>query len=248
MSQLPFKTQPRKATKTVGNDEWGTLEFPVFGDLIVGERLLIDEAENRYSIFKVTATAAVEIAKIEELSYLEAHSFVTKCVLSAAGLEMTQRERELNVKYAELLTNVGESVIKASYEKIAIWATAIIQHRLDGMDGWTQERTLGLPQGLVNEIYNFGQAEAESQQKSQESKDEENARLEEELGKLRMVLGSLPNAKTGPLHTGSVGDIGQPPPSSTQTASQVSEAPTLNRQSRRAARSTAKSTTSTKLE
>lgn len=246
MAQLPFKTQPRQQTTLIGNEDWGTLEFPIYGDLIVGERLAIDEAENKHSIFRITAEAAVTVAGAEEMSYIEAHAFITKCVLSGAGLDLTAREQELNIKYAELLVAVSEKIITASYEKVAVWATALIQHRLEGMDDWTLQRTLGLPQGLVNSIYTFGQEEAESKSRSQQDKQDEEAKLEEELGKLQTVLGSLQNPRSGGTSTGSASDTGPTHPSSTPTPSSSSRPATSRKPSSKAPKSTRKSTTSTK--
>ena len=246
MSQLPFKTQPKKATKVVGNQEWGELEFPVYGDLIVGERLTIDEAENRLSIFKMTAEAAIEIAKEEKLTYMDAHAFVTKSVLSAAGIDLTLREQELSIKYSSQLNDVGRQIVDASYEKVAVWATAMIRYRLSGMDDWTKERTMGLPQGLVNDIYSFAQSEAEAKSKSNQEKEDESAKLEEELGKLRGVLGSLPSELTGPLLTGSASSTGQQPPSSTATASRSSRRATSRKPSSKAEKPSATPSTSKK--
>lgn len=248
MKLLPFKTKPSMATKVIGNETYGELEFPVYGDLMVGERALLDEAENRFNYFRTTAQAAVKIAEQEKISYLKAHAFVTKIVLSGSGEEgMTEEEQDWHVKYHDLLSESALNIVKASYEQIMVWATVLIQHRLEGMDEWTQERTAGLPQGLVNEIFNFGKFEADGEsQKSPEDKEAEEAELEEQLGKLRTVLGEVQNLQIGDTPSGDANTSGRGGKNSTAKTSRNSHTSTSKKPSARASASTKRTSTSKK--
>ena len=241
MKLLPFKTKPSLATKVIGNPTFGELEFPVFGDLLVGERALLDEAENRFNYFRTTANAAVKIAEGEEnLTYMQAHTFVTKVVLSGSGADdLTDEENDLHVKYHDLLSESALSIVKASYEQVMMWATILIQHRLEGMDEWTQERTAGLPQGLVNEIFTFGKFEAEGEaSKTPEDKEAEEAALEEQLGKLRTVLGEVQNLPIGATPSGDASSTGQGGKNSAAKTSRSSRSASSKKPSAKASGST----------
>ena len=154
---------------------------------------------------------------------------------------------DMNVKYHNLLADVTQSIVASSYKQICLWATVLIQHRLEGMDDWTIEQTRGIPQTLVNEIFVFAKSEAEKEeQKTPEDKAAEEAELEESLGKLRTALTEVRDLQIGEPSTGNASTTGRGGKSSTPKTSRAKSATTSKKPSVRARNSTAKSSTTKK--
>lgn len=180
MKKLPFKTEPKQTTLLVGDEESGTLEFPVLGGLKVGEQVLVDEAMRSLpNAFAESARLAVRIdAELELNDLLFAFDIVTN-----ANWEQEQREKiELSeaspslkrdrlseleargrifhsarIRYYPDIAELGSCTGALGQTKQLIVVTTILTQRID--DSWTQEDTKGLSNNLFQKIWEFAQNE-----------------------------------------------------------------------------------------
>lgn len=185
MAKLPFKTAPKKLTKEVGNAETGILEFPVFGDLTVREQAFITEHLQKNSTFLEIARIANKVAKAAKIQPVAGHRFVTKCVtfqMLGKG-EFDEKEDNLRVKFARELEELAATLLQQQWERQLVTVTAVVRHRLEGMEEFSIEDARDMSQSLVTEIYAFALVETGAAHEGEEVKEQTEAELAEGLGK-----------------------------------------------------------------
>ena len=249
MSRLPFVTKPEVELRRIGNKQWGILEFPVYGDTLIGEQIVISRTEREADTFHLIAKHANEIAKAEECSALTAYLILQKALLN--NVELTQEEETIRVKHYELFHKAGEEILEASWLRICNNVTAIIQHRLPGMDDWDRAQTEGLPAGLVTEIWEFMNEEGRKTQLTEEEKAEESKtqeeqerELEEDIKKLEAVNSNVKKNLIGETSTGGSNGSGPEGKNSTAKTSPNKLSPTSKPQRSKGKNSTQKISTS----
>lgn len=183
MAKLPFKTEPKAQTRLVGNEQIGTLEFPVIGDLTVREQAFINEHLAKNSTFIEVARIANKVAKAAKIQPVAAHRFVTKCVtfsMTNEG-EFDEKEDNLRIKYAREIEELTAFLLKTQWERQLVTCAAVIRYRLEGMEGFSIDDARDLSQQLLFEIYTFALEEnGEGQGEVELTKEDE---LAEDLGK-----------------------------------------------------------------
>ena len=70
MAKLPFKTEPKKEIREVGNEDIGILEFPVLNDFTVREQAFINDQLAANSTFLEIARIANKVAKAAKIQGL----------------------------------------------------------------------------------------------------------------------------------------------------------------------------------
>ena len=184
MAKLPFKTEPKKATKEVGNADIGILEFPVVGDLTVREQSFITEHVSKNSTFLEIARIANKVAKAAKIQPVAGHRFVTKCVtfqMLGKG-EFDEKEENLRLKFARELEELASSLLKQQWERQLVTVTAVVRFRLEGMEDFSIEDARDMSQALVTDIYSFALVETGAAQDPEEAMESEGD-LAEGLGK-----------------------------------------------------------------
>lgn len=223
MRKLPFKVEPKVKTVLVGNEETGTLEFPVLGGLKVGEQVAVDEVARSFpSAYTEASRLAVRIdAELNLDDLLFAFNIVAtpdwegeeRQEIEAS--ELTQKEkqkrsseleaktkifRSARIRYAPDILNLNSNIQKSGYSRQLTAVTAVLQHRID--DSWTEADTEGLSDALFQLIWEFVQSEMGG-------KTEASKPSEEEVGKPLEENSTLPNS-TGLTSTGESSDSGLP--------------------------------------
>lgn len=184
MAKLPFKTEPRKETREVGNEDIGILEFPVFNDLTVREQAFINDELASNSTFLEIARIANKVAKAAKIQPVAAHRFVTKCVTfqMLGNGEFDEKEDNLRIKFARELEELGAFLLSAQYHRQLITVAALVRYRLEGMEDFTVEDAKDLSQQLLFEIYTFALIETGAANEGEDSLESEND-IAENLGK-----------------------------------------------------------------
>jgi len=188
--KLPFKTAPSRETRVVGNERFGELEFPVYGDLTVREQAWINDELKKKSTFIELARIANKVAKAEKIQPIAAHRFLTKCATSALSVasgggpeaEFDSKEENLRIKYSREIEDLCDFLLKTQWHRQCVTAAALIRFRLEGMSNFTTADCEDLSQGLVTEIFGFSLIEqgAAIEEEVEEVSDE---KIEEDLGK-----------------------------------------------------------------
>lgn len=157
MAKLPFKTEPKKEIREVGNEDIGILEFPVLNDLTVREQAFINDKLASNSTFLEVARIANKVAKEAKIQPVAAHRFVTKCVTFAmlSQGEFDTKEENLRIKFARELEGLAAFLLKTQWERQLITVTALIRYRLEGMEAFDVEDARDMSQQLLTEVYAF---------------------------------------------------------------------------------------------
>ncbi|MEW5857383.1 MAG: hypothetical protein AB1861_08380 [Cyanobacteriota bacterium] len=232
MKKLPFKTEPRQTTLLVGDEESGTLEFPVLGGLKVGEQVLVDEAMRSLpNAFAEAARLAVRIdaelglndllfafdivanpnwdqEQREEIEFSEASPKEKQKRLS----ELEARAvifRSARIRYSPDMLELNKNTEVSGRAKQLAAVTAILAHRID--DSWQEEDTKGLSDNLFQKIWEFAQTEMNG------GKTETTALTEEAVGK-QPEENPTQTSSTGLTSTGESNATGVQIPDSVPTA------------------------------
>tara|TARA_B100000035_G_scaffold304779_1_gene304872 strand:+ start:2232 stop:2786 length:555 start_codon:yes stop_codon:yes gene_type:complete len=184
VTKLPFKTAPQAATRLVGNDKIGTLEFPVVGDLTVREQAYITDALAKKSTFLELARVANKVSRAAKIQPVAAHRFLTKCVTAnMLGKDegFDEKEENLRIKFAREIEEVSTFLLKTQWERQLVTVAALVRYRLEGMEKFSPDDCRDLSQQLIVEIYTFaleeqGSAEGDAVLTSEDD-------LAEQLGK-----------------------------------------------------------------
>ena len=161
MAKLPFKTEPKKETREVGNEDIGILEFPVYNDLTVREQAFITDKLANNSTFLEVARIANKVAKAAKIQPVAAHRFVTKCVTFAmlGRGEFDEKEENLRIKFARELEELSAFLLKTQWERQLVTVTALVRYRLEGMEEFTVDDAREMSQQLLTDIYAFSLVE-----------------------------------------------------------------------------------------
>lgn len=226
VTRLPFKTAPTVNTTVIGNERTGTLEFPVYNDLTVSESAWMATQMAERNTFSYTSRLALKISKLEHCKPVEAHHFVAKVLAKAMGAnaELSSEEESWTVKYVAELEQTALKVVDVSMQQQNLLVTAVIRHRLQGMQDWTISDTETLPNELVQSVYVFAMAEKNHGQV--QTIEDVNRDLEEQLGKLRPAPTKSRRSRTGRRSTTAASTSTPATPTSPGTVSDPSPAPT----------------------
>lgn len=142
---LPYKNKPQASTELIGNDQIGTLEFPKFNSLKVGEAQVWENQS------KKQVRTTLEIYRVAGI------------IARAKGIEIVDAVDLIQESNDDLwleFANELEQITKAQISPIDIQlekATAIIKSRL--VPEFTLEDCQQLPEQLIKEIADFGDRE-----------------------------------------------------------------------------------------
>ena len=180
--KLPFKTSPKKAVMTAGDETVGILEFPVYGDLTVNETSWISEQVSKRSTFLELARVTNKVAREAKIDPVAAHSFLQRCASSALGLEaeFTKKEDGMRIKFAREIEELTQFLLQSQWDRTVTTVTALIRFRLPGMQDFTVEDAKALPNKLISDINLIVLAE---QGEAIEAQLEDAPDLRESLGK-----------------------------------------------------------------
>ncbi|MGL4618748.1 MAG: hypothetical protein ACRCZS_06770 [Chroococcidiopsis sp.] len=183
--KLPFKSEPKPTTVSVGDEEIGILEFPKLYDLTPNERLFIKEA------MKDIPDVRFEGVKLAKEFAAASNTTVAKMYNA-----LTTGDAETLSEHLEAMLHFQERMEKSGEKRITATVTALIKYRL--YPDWTEADTEDieqLPPKLRSRIYEFSQKEASgwSEEPPQEL-------TEEDLGKLPTALSI--ESQTGQTSTG----------------------------------------------
>jgi ribosomal protein S21 len=197
ITRLPFKTAPEISYREIGTEKTGILVFPVYSDLTVNESAWLAQNTAEQNAFSYTSKIALKIANIEGIKPLDAHHFVAKVLAKAMGAvaELTDKEENMTVKYVKELEQTAMKVVEISLAQQNLIVTALIRHRLAGMNDWTIHDTAGLPNDLVEAIFLF--AQQEKNHGVPQTMEETNNEMEDALKKLKREAGKSPSSRTG---------------------------------------------------
>lgn len=259
---LPFLVAPKQATRVVTatvNGQDCSIEFPVFGALISGESIEIQEHRYQSSVYAEssrladqlvadgTAAANLPADTAPELIENEANRLAIRIVSTRMGLPLPlgAAEQRAATRHAALIAQVTDT-LNTEYEQLTIRkATAAIRHRLTGCEGWTEDdvrRQVPTPLRLaIAEFIDSEQNPKASDRSAEEMVDE----MIDTLGKLERPASpataeptpasSSQLQLTGELSTGSAESSGPTPQSSDLSGSDGSALPTSSKRSKKAA-------------
>ena len=200
---LPFDTEPKQRTVTLGNERIGTLTFPVFGDLTVNEQTWLVANGAEKTAFSYTSATALKIANKERVEPIVAHNFVARVLavaMKAPQIELTEQEQQWMVTYVRDLELCAIRVLEVTTQAQNALVTCMIRHRLPGMEEWTMTDTAGLSSELVEEITKF--AQVEQARGEFETVEEQTEAMRELLGKqLRGPSTTTASASSGETST-----------------------------------------------
>ena len=222
VSRLPFKTAPTVSTVVIGDELTGTLEFPVYRDLTVSESAWMATQAAETNTFSHTSRIALKIAKLEKVKPIDAHHFVAKTLAKALGTDADFTEQEENwlIKYVKELEATAMKVVEVSLAQQNLLVTAVIRHRLQGMDEWQVSDTAALPKELTNRIYEF--AMSEKNRGEYQTAEEVNEQLQEALKKSKPAPTKSRRSRTGRKSSTASSSSSQAASSSPTTASEDS--------------------------
>ena len=197
-TNLPFETTPERKEVISGNERTGTLKFPVYGDLTVQESAWMAAEGTRKTAFTYTSKLALKIARDKNAKPIDTHSFVAKVLSAAMGAEVsfTETETKWQVEYLQELEDVAFKVLEVSVAQQQALVTAVIRHRLPGMQEWSTYDTANMPSELCEAIYEFAMKE-QSRGKSEDPIGDAIGELSDLLGKSKTEPMKTPSPSTG---------------------------------------------------
>ncbi|MGL5927190.1 hypothetical protein [Chroococcidiopsis sp.] len=173
MLRLPFKSEPKPTTVSVGDEEIGILEFPKLYDLTPNERLFIKEAMKD-----------IPDVRFEGIKLAKEFALASGTPVSKMYVALTTGDAETLGEHLEAMLHFQERMEKSGEKRITATVTALIKYRI--FPDWTEADTDDieqLPPKLRSRIYEFSQKEASGW------RDEPPIELtEEDLGKSRTAL------------------------------------------------------------
>lgn len=195
---LPFETSPTVEEVVIGNERTGTLKFPVYHDLTVQESAWMGAEGSRKTAFAYTSKLALKIAREKHAKPIDTHSFVAKVLAAAMGAEceFDAKESDWQVEYVRDLEDCAFKVLEISVQQQQLLVTALIRHRLPGMEQWDARDTANMPSELCTMIYEFAMKE-QARGEMVDPVKETVETVQELLGKSRTEPTPTPKPSTG---------------------------------------------------
>lgn len=236
MPQLPFVHAPKPRTQLISVDIDGdtySLEFPVKGCLMTGERIDIRDADYQAAVNRECSRLADALVA-EGIEETEAQRLSIRCLATRLGIPapLEAAEQRILLRHAPLVAEIQATLAADFAQQQRRTVTALIAHRLPACRGWTAEDTdAKVPGPLFDAIVAFAEQERNANQ-PQRTPEELIDSMVETLGKLGPDSSQSP--PTGPASTGAAGSSGPVLPSSAESASPPSRSTTSSRRSKKA--------------
>lgn len=231
---LPFVVPPRQKTVRVPAEDVGVgqFDFPQWGYLLAGEQALIDEL----GLNQATTDQLNRVTDALEAEGLERGQAALQAAAVSLPLlgiphDLSAEDEAVAERHADLLASVKAELERIGRLRMRRTVTAAICCRLANTKAWSDDDTDGLPLPLRDAIYSFMLSEQAGA--NAEPPEDTFKRLADTLGKLREAL-KPPETPTGAASTGAAVSCGLAGPSSAESGSGASPAPTSKRRSRKA--------------
>jgi len=232
---LPWESAPQAPQARLHTIEWreGRLTIPALGYLTTDELALIAQVDPQNALYRLTADAAVALHRATDRSPRLCFALLTALHGRDLGAAVTlaPEDEELQVSQAPIIGPFLEQA-RAIANRVTIRSVTVILRRIK--PDWSDERTGKLPPDLLRDLHAFEQEEERAGMGEQADPEADMRQLEEALGKLQQVVGSIATDPTGDAPSGSAAASGPPPPSSAASGSARSRASTSSRRSRKA--------------
>lgn len=249
--KLPFRTSPTITTEIVSaivNGQKLELEFPVFGAILAGESIVINEQQHRACFFRLCmeladamlAEGTAEQILLERADTADGATVESIAELSAlrilsrtAGIptQLDAAETRARIHHRGLVTRARTEMDTENAALQLRTATALISRRLPGCQGWQETDTEGLPLALIAAINDFA-AREQNGGAPERTADEILAEMAETLGKSDQARSDSTH-QTGETSSGDAENSGPMPPSSDPIDSPISQSPTSTKPSSR---------------
>jgi hypothetical protein len=234
---LPWETAPQAPEQAAATIEWngGEMTVPRLGYLTVDEMQGIREIDPQNALYRLITAAAVALSQAApDHTAHWCYGLLTRLLAQEQGASigrMSPEEEAVQVLYAGIIGPFLEQA-RAITNRVVIRSVTVILNRIK--PAWTDEQTRRLPAPLLGILHAFEQEEERAGAGLQQDPAAEMRALEEALGKLQEVSGSIATDPTGPEPSGTAADSGPEPPSSAASDSGSSPPAMSSRPSRRA--------------
>jgi hypothetical protein len=158
---LPFVTAPEVKVEDVGDASTGILQFPVFGSLLAGERIMLDQVNYQSTVTEQTHRLAQIIREVDDLPEATANLVAARLMARHIGIPVVLEPLEDAIRMREhsLIRDIDTRLSAQNQAQVTRLVTAAIVYRLGKVDPscatWTDEDTAGLTEGLRDAIYVF---------------------------------------------------------------------------------------------
>ena len=158
---LPFVTAPEVKVEQVGDETTGILQLPVFGSLLAGERIMIDQIGYQSTVTEQTHRLAQIIREMDDLPEATANLVAARLMARHIGIPVVLEPLEDTIRLREhrLIRDIDARLSVQNQAQVTRLVTAAIVYRLGKVDpscaAWTDEDTAGLTEGLRDAIYAF---------------------------------------------------------------------------------------------
>lgn len=233
MKPLPFKVEPKRELRAIGNEEIGILEFPVHRYLIAGERMMINEREFNSSLYEHLGILSEAIKRDRAVDPATADLKAARILSGRMGIPvtLTAEENDLRTRHIGIVAQADRELGELWDQQVLRTVTAIIIFRLPGCKDWTVEDTAQLAEPLRDAIFAFAQEE-QNGGPSEKSPEEVVQEIADTLGK-PVEKASDPPALTGASSTGDVEPSGLVIQTSLASDSPSFQSTTSSRRSRK---------------
>lgn len=233
MKPLPFKVEPKREVRAIGNEEIGILEFPVHRYLIAGERIMINEREFNASLYENLGMLSEAIKEDRSVDPSTADLKAARILSGRMGIPvvLTPEENDLRTKHIGIVARADRELGELWDQQVLRTVTALIVYRLPGCKDWTIQDTAELAEPLRDAIYAFAQEE-QNGGPSERTPEEVVQEIADSLGKPLEEPMRSP-VLTGVSSTGDAGSSGQVIQTSLANDSLSSQSTTSSRRSRK---------------
>lgn len=224
----------------------GSFAVPRFGYMTPDELTQIREIDPENETYRLTLDATVKLRKLlidneyqdiptghQLFLLLSALHYENKGV-RALTTEQDPLRLEIEKNHKGLIDDYMEK-IKALEVLLMRRGATVMMKRVN--PEWTDEETLGLPEGIIASLYTF-QQEEEYSGRGVDIGDQRKA-IEEDLKKLQAAVQSIVAERIGLKPTGTAADYGQTPQNSTEKTSAASRRLTSSKRLRVATKTNA---------
>ena len=242
---LPFVVKPPEPAQPfarVGDERVGILEIPIYGWLTGAEAEIIGAVDPENRQYTESCAAAVELAKVADLSPVDAYGALASIVANLCGIgrPLSREEQELKIRHWAIfvpLVHLGQKLVNEQN----IRRVTAMARRLEGCADWTDADSRQLPPILQRAMADVAWQEEIAATPEADPKVQAE-QLAEDLGKLPPEPSPHPDP-TGVSSTGSSGTSTPTTPTAAASGSGRSRRRTSSKRSAKGTNATAKPST-----
>lgn len=225
----------------------GSFNVPRFGYMTPDELTQIREIDPDNEIYRLTLDTTNQLRKLlvdneyhdiptgHQLFILLSTLHYENKGVRALTTEQDPLRLEIEKNHKGLIDDYMEK-IKAIESLLMRRGATVMMKRVN--PEWTDEKTIGLPEGIIASLYAL-QQEEEYSGRGEDIADQRKA-IEEDLKKLQAAVRSIVAERIGSKPTGIAADYGHMPQNSTEKTSAISPRRTSSKRSRAATKTNAK--------